>query len=339
MILVTGGTGLVGSHLLYELLSHGKSVRAIKRASSSLKQTELVFKEKCTGDYRELFYKIEWVIADINEISELNEAMEGIDEIYHCAALVSFKRSDNNALIKTNIEATSTLVNLAIANRIQKFAYVSSVAALGRSEQGLINEYMAPEIPSFSSFYSKTKYYAEMEVWRGISEGLNAVIINPGVILGIGDYSKGSLKIFDTVRKGLPFYPPGSNGYIDASDVAKIIVLLMERDACFGKRYCIVTSSISYQNLFQNIASHLGVKAPTQAAPKFLGIMYYFYASLSALIQGRASEITLDLVNTSYQNYNYDHSLILSTLDYNFIPIEESIKNSCKHFLSLGMYN
>ncbi len=300
-----------------------------------MKQTELIFKFLHGDDYCDLFLKIQWIEADLNDTMSMEEALEGIDEIYHCAALVSFKRSDKNALERTNVNATANLVNLAIEKGIKKFGYISSVAALGRNEKGMIDEFMAPEEPEFSSFYSKSKYYAEMEVWRGISEGLNAVIINPGVILGCGDFSLGSLKIFDSVKDGLPYYPPGSNGYVDARDIAKIFVELMQKEDAFGKRYCLVEGSISYKDLFAKIASRLHVKAPVKEAGKSMGYLFYTYSLFSSLLKGEEPSLTLDMVNTAYKKYLYDNSLVKKTLGYEFIPMDKTIDDACKAYNEL----
>ena len=312
-------------------------MRAIKRHGSSIKETELVFKFLCgKNSHVEIFKRIQWFEADLLDSVSLTDALEGVDEVYHCAALVSFKKSDNNALLKTNVEGTAMLVNLCIERNIKKFGYISSVAALSRSENGIIDETMPSEEPSFSSFYSRSKFFAEMEVWRGIAEGLKAVIVNPGVILGFGDFNKGSLKMFGTVRKGLPYYPMGSNGYVDGRDIARILVELMQRDDTFGKRYPLVSESIFYKDLFAMIAEGLHVKAPSREAGKFLSYLYYYYSSIASFFMGKSAELTKAMVDTSMKTYNYDSSLIMKTLEYTFIPIQKTIGDACVAYLELN---
>jgi dihydroflavonol-4-reductase len=331
MIMVTGGTGFAGSYILYELLrKNDKLVRAIKRQSASSSQTAFIFEHlaKMEG-VPNPFSRIQWVEADLNDEAMLIEALKDVDEVYHCAAMVSFKPDSRDELMKTNVEGTARIVNLCLEKEVKKFGYVSSVAALSRNENGIIDETMPSVEPSFSSQYSKSKFFAEQEVWRGIAEGLPAVIVNPGVILGWGDFDKGSAQIFSAVKKGLPFYPPGSNGYVDARDVATALVRLMDDPTCFGKRYLLVSETVTYQSLFQNISQCLDVKPPSRPAGKALSYAYWAFSEIYSLLTRNPPMLTKEMLETSFKTYNYDNNRIRQALGFEFIPLSKTIADTC----------
>ncbi|MBA3986674.1 MAG: NAD-dependent epimerase/dehydratase family protein, partial [Flavobacteriales bacterium] len=228
MILVTGGTGLVGAHLLFFLLRKGNRVRAIHRTNSNLLAVKDVF-----SYYMEnpdlLYQKIEWVEANLNDIPALTEAFHGIDKVYHTAAYVSFDPKNFNKLRKSNIEGTANIINLCLYFKIKKLCYMSSIATLGEGENfKFITEKSVWNPDEKNSVYAITKYGAEMEVWRGVQEGLNAVIMNAGVILGSGFWKSGTGAIFSKVYKGLNYYTNGETGFVDVRDVVKICTSLME---------------------------------------------------------------------------------------------------------------
>jgi len=228
MIFVTGGTGLVGSHILLNLSKKGKPFKAIKRASSSLKICENVF--HYYGE-QESFKKIFWVEGDINNIPSLEVGMQDCELVIHCAAMVSFHPSEAALMQKINVEGTVNIVNVSLSKGIKKLAYISSIAALGRnSTTGIVDEQCYFKATKFDSNYALSKYYAEQEVWRASQEGLDVVIINPSVILGPGAWSKGSSQIFQKIYEGLKFYTTGSTGYVDVIDVADSLIQLLFSD-------------------------------------------------------------------------------------------------------------
>ena len=229
MVFVTGGTGLVGSHLLVELLKNGEKVRALKRKSSSLELSLKIFNyynlkiEDYSGN-------LEWVDGDLLDYPRLEEIFDDIDYVYHCAAIVSFDSSDKDKLLTNNIRSTENIVNISLDKEVKKFAYISSIASLGRAnnKNDITDENTDMDLSGDNSIYSLSKYHAEKEVWRGIAEGLDAVIVNPSIILGYGDWSKGSCQMFKTGYNNLKFYTEGVNGFIDVTDVAKILIHLMK---------------------------------------------------------------------------------------------------------------
>ena len=190
MIVVTGGTGLVGAHLLYDLCKKHEHVRALKRQNSDLKQVKKTF-FYYSHDAENLFQKIEWVNADVTDYFSLEDAFKDAKQVYHVAAMVSFHEKDNRKMMEINVKGTANVVNAALHHKIEKLCYVSSIAALGRPDA---NELATEETPwkdsDKSTAYSISKYKAELEVWRGIEEGLNAVIVNPSVILGPAKFSQ-----------------------------------------------------------------------------------------------------------------------------------------------------
>ncbi|MDO9615746.1 MAG: NAD-dependent epimerase/dehydratase family protein, partial [Bacteroidota bacterium] len=195
MILVTGGTGLVGAHLLYELTNSGLRVKALRRQQSNTDWVKKIF-SYYTDQVETLFSQIEWVEGDILDYFSLEEALKGITSIYHCAAIVSFHGDDNDMMLNNNVKGTGNLIDAAIHNGVSKFCHVSSIAALGKTQDGSqITEdtYWTPS--KRKTGYSLSKFFSEMEVWRGIEEGLEAVIVNPSIIIGPGNWDIGSPKL------------------------------------------------------------------------------------------------------------------------------------------------
>jgi len=259
MILITGATGLVGSHLAFELIRSGHAVRALRRPDSRFEMIKKVF-SLYSDNPEELFSKIEWVDGDILDIFSLEDAMEGAEEVYHCAALVSFLPEDKKRLIRINTEGTANVVNAALEKKIRKLCHVSSIAALGRPEHqsDLIDENLVWKPSKHNSAYAISKYGAEREVWRGTAEGLDAVIVNPSIVLGLAGPGMGSSRIFNTVRDGLKFYPPGKNGFVDVRDVARAMILLMESDIR-NERFILNAENLEYKKLLGMMAVARGL--------------------------------------------------------------------------------
>ena len=332
MILVTGGTGLVGSHLLFQLAKSGNKVRALKRENSS---TELV--NKIFGYYSDvpdsLLSSIEWVNGDISDIYSLYDAMDGVDKVYHAAAIVSFNPADRQKMIRTNINGTANVVNAALHKKVKKLCHVSSIAAIGRSENDdIIDEETPWKNSNNNSFYSISKYGAEREVWRGIIEGLNSVIINPSVIIGHGDWNKGSSSLFNQIWKGLKFYTEGVNGYVDVKDVVKAMILLMESEIV-NSRFVISSENVDYLNLFKMMADGLGKKHPFIKANPIISNFVWRVLKIISLITRTKPLITKETARTSFQKYYYSNKKIKKAVNFEFISVSDSIKETCACFL------
>lgn len=332
MILVTGGTGLVGSHLLYQLVSQNERVRAIYRREKKLDIVKRVF-SYYTDDFLELFNKIDWLESDLLDVPKLTVAFKGIEYVYHCAAFVSFEPDKYQLLRRTNIEGTANIVNLSISNNVKKLCYVSSIAALGESgENALIDEETNWNQEADNSVYAITKYGAEIEVWRGTQEGLPAVIVNPGVIIGGGIWSHGSGNIIKKVFNKLPFYTSGSIGCIDVLDVVKIMIELLKSDI-INERYILVAENISYQEFLNTIAEKLLVDPPKKEAKPWLLAIAWRIDWLSHKILGKRRVLVKQMVASLFNKAIYDNNKIKKTLEYKFIDIETSITKVAEQFL------
>ena len=330
MILVTGGTGLLGSHLLFELIRSGKQVRAIKRKSSDTGMIKKIF-SYYTDQPDHLAEKIEWFDADLLDFGSIEDAMDGITEIYHAGAIVSFYPEDHKDMLKVNIDGTANLVNLSIECGIKKFCYVSSVSTLGRADNnGLTDEetFWAPS--GKNSVYAMSKYGAEREIWRGMEEGLNAVVVNPSVILGPGFWNDNS-GFFRLVWKGLNYYTKGINGFIDVKDVVKAMILLMEKDL-FNERFIVSSENISYQLLFSQIAKYLDKRSPSVNIPPVINQIAWRLDKVKSLVTGLKPEFTKEMATTTIQQYTFSNEKIRKVLGFEFIPVEESIRQTCEIF-------
>ena len=331
MILVTGGTGLVGAHLLLHLVQKNISVKAIHRKKSDLKRVEKVF-----GYYTEnatsLFQKIDWVEADLNNIPELETAFKNIDYVYHAAAFISFDPSDYQSLLKINTEGTTNIVNLCIANNIKKLCYVSTIGAIGKSLNGEIaseeNEWNSQK----ANVYALSKYAAEMEVWRASQEGIPVAIVNPGVIIGPGFWDSGSGALFTTANKGYKYYPPGGTGFIAVNDVVQMLVQLMD-SPIKNKRFIAVSESLTFYEILALITPKLGKPIPTKKLKFWQLELGRIGDLLRSLFTKKGRSITKKSIESLRQREIYDNQKIKNELNFKFEPIENSIKLTCEKFI------
>jgi len=332
MILVTGGTGLVGSHLLYKLVNNNENVKAIYRTEKKLKIVENIF-SLYTKDYKSLFDKIEWVKTDLLNIPLLTEAFKNVTYVYHCAAFVSFEPDKYHLLRRTNIEGTANIVNLCIANNIKKLCYTSSIAAIGDTiNNNDITENTEWNPEADNSVYAITKYGAEIEVWRGSQEGLDVVIVNPGVILGAGIWRYGSGSFFNRVYKGIPYYTSGLIGLIDVEDVINIMIQLTKSDIK-NQRYILVAENWTYKQFFQTIAKSLNVKQPAKEVKNWQLQIAWRLDWLSHKLKGKRRRLTKQLVNSFKSESFHSNKKIIKALDYKFKPVEKSINEVSQVFL------
>jgi len=332
MILVTGGTGLVGSHLLYKLSQTEDKIRAIYRSEEKLNAAKHVF-SYYTTDVESAFSKIEWVKGDILDIPGMTNYFQDISIVYHCAALVSFEPNDYYSLRKTNIEGTANVVNLCIANNISRLCYVSSVAAIGEEDPGIeINEDSPWNTEADHSPYAITKYGAEMEVWRGTQEGLDAIILNPGIILGGGFWRSGSGSFFKRIFKGLSYYTNGITGYVDIQDVTDIMIKLMHSDIS-NERFIIVSENWSFKDFIQTVSKNLKVNPPNKEAKPWQLQIAWRLDWLRHFIRGKRRRLTKQMSRSTLSESIYSSSRIKKVIDYEFKPIKKSIEEVSRLFL------
>ena len=333
-VFVTGATGLVGSHLAYDLLKKGYRIKALKRQQSNIGQTRETFGFYADADEADsLFKKIEWIDGDLLDFQSISEAVEGCTHAYHAAAVVSFSRKDRTEMMLNNVDGTANIVNVCLEKKIP-LCHVSSIASLGRSSDsdGMITENDFWQTERGRSAYSFSKYKAEMEVWRGIAEGLQAVIVNPAVVLGPGDWTKGSSKFFLQIQKGLRFYTPGVTAFVDVRDVSRCMIQLMEQER-FGERYIISCANLSYRELFNKIAYNLNVKRPTMAARQFMLNAAWRIALPIAAITRKKPFLTKETARSAFNKIRYSNEKIEKSLGYRFISIDKCIEDCCRLFV------
>ena len=332
MILVTGGTGLVGSHLLYYLAKKGENVRAIYRSEEKLKAVKHVF-SYYTDDADTLFSAVEWVEATLNDIPKLTEAFKGVSHVYHCAAMVSFDPNNYHQLRKINIEGTANIVNISLANQVKKLCYVSSIAAIGDPEHGQITTESAPWNPEADpNVYAITKYGAEMEIWRGTQEGLDAVVVNPGIIIGPGFWRSSSGSLFKRIYKGMSHYTNGVSGYVDIHDVVKPMIQLMESPVK-NERYILVAGNISFKDFAFKVANELQVAPPGKEASALLLKIAWRLDWLNYFFRRKYRKLTRHMVRSITSNSYYSSDKIKKELNYTFTPIDASISSTSQLFL------
>ncbi|MCZ8144766.1 NAD-dependent epimerase/dehydratase family protein [Flavobacterium sp.] len=335
MILVTGGTGLVGAHLLLHLIQEGEScVRAIYRDTQQIEKTRSLF---AWYQKESLFDRIDWMVGDITDIPSLEIAFEKVTHVYHCAAQISFNPNEESALRKINIEGTANIVNVCIDKNIQKLCHVSSIAALGDplQNQTVIDEETEWNPEVLHSDYALTKYGAEMEVWRGQQEGLQVVIVNPGIILGPyplnWDARKGSGSLFTSLKKGLPFYTQGFSAYISVQDVVILIKKIMEAPI-HGERFALVAENRSFKDIQFTIADKLGVKRPGFEAKPWMLALGWRLDKLLSFLSGRPRKLSRQSAASLCSPELISNEKVKRTFAYTFQPIDAYIDQIIQAF-------
>jgi len=334
MILVTGGTGLLGAQLLFDLTKAGKKVRALKRSTSNVHTVNLIFK-----DHPKLQQQIEWMEGDITDTFSVDESLKDIEEVYHCAAMVSFQPGIFNQIMKVNAEGTANMVNYSLAHGVKKFCHVSSVAALGRTEEkNIVDENIFWKTSTKNSVYAISKYAAEREVWRGIEEGLNAVIVCPTIILGQGDWKSGSSQIFSQINKGLKFYTKGVSGFVDAADVTHCMISLMDKNI-FGQRFIVSGENICWKDFLTDVANSIGKKPPSIYATKMLSEFAWRADALKRMLTGYKSLITKETARQGHLQSFYSNEKIKKALNFDFGPIKTAIEKTARLFLEQQVHS
>lgn len=332
MILVTGGTGFLGAHLLVQLTAQGLPVRAIKRSESSLAFVKHIFQIYAT-DINRQWKLIEWKEADLLNIFQLEEALDGVTQVYHCAGKVSFVPSSRSQLLAINARGTANLVNLCLDVPNIRLCHVSSIAAIGRSrlDEVIAEDRFWKNDPN-NSWYAISKYQAEREVWRGIEEGLNAVILNPAVILGVCNWQEGTGRMFSQVWNGLKFYTHGITGWVDVNDVARAMIVLMNSQVQ-AERYILSQGNYSYRDIFNQIADALGKPRPSVFASPLLTELAWRFDALRSRFTGTEPLITKESAKTASLPCYYDNQKFIKQFAFSYTPINETIRATAKEFM------
>lgn len=319
MIVVTGATGFVGSVLVNKLLALGRPVRALKREKSVIPD---LLKSKL----------VNWVNADIMDSFALEDAFDGAEQVYHCAALVSFNPADKKKMFEANIRGTANVVNACLEKNVLKLLHLSSVAAIGETKtRQLISEDDHWEYQPRQSGYAISKYESEMEVWRGIAEGLKAVIVNPSVIIGKEAGTAGSGQIFERVRKGLNYYTSGSCGLVDVDDVTESMIALMDGNYA-SQRYIISAENWTYRDLFAEIAQQFGLNPPPREALPWMLAAASAGTELASAFTGKKNTLIKETVLSAFKKQSYTNQKIKKAINIEFKPVSQSIKRICDAF-------
>jgi dihydroflavonol-4-reductase len=329
--LVTGATGILGSHVVLALLQNNEEVTACKQKTSDISKTEELF-SFYGSDSQKLFQKIKWVDVDILDIFSIEEALDGITNVYHCAGFVSFSARDRKKLLDVNETGTKNMVDACLHKKISALCHVSSLAAIHNLDYTLaLNEDVFWKKSGKESDYAISKYNAEREVWRGMEEGLKAVIVNPGVILSPGFSKQSSSRLFENAYKGNRFYTNGTTAYIAASDVAKAMIELMTQKK-FGQRYILIENNYSFREILTHIQKNFNKDAPTIPVSRFLLTFGNYFESLLTFFTRKQQRITKALIHSVLNKQLYSNSKIKKTLGIEFKPVYEVITQICKNY-------
>jgi nucleoside-diphosphate-sugar epimerase len=313
-ILVTGGTGLVGAYLLRWLIKEGyQNVRALYRPGADRSSTTAINEQ------------INWVSGDVLDIISLEDATEGVQQIYHSAAMISFNQKDRKEMLQVNVEGTANIVNVALYNRVKRLLQVSSVAAIARIKPGqTLTENNQWERSPYNTQYGLSKYLSEQEVWRGFAEGLEVVVVNPSIILGVHRWNSGPARFFPMLDRGFSFYPAGGSGFVDVRDVVQFMVQLMESGQN-GERYILNAKTLSYQSFFEKIAQSIEAKVPSRRIAPNLQQLVWRLAWLQEQITGKPSLITKETAAQSSTTYFYDATKSTTLHDFQYRDLAVSV--------------
>ncbi len=320
-ILVTGGTGLVGSHLIKTLLQQGETVKAL-------------YRNRVPDSFGN---KVQWIKGDILDITSLEEALRDVRQVYHCAAIISYNPAKIREMFRVNIEGTANVVNACLNAAVQHLCFVSSVAALGRNKNGQpVTEDVYWSQETSNSNYGKSKYLAEMEVWRGVGEGLRAVVVNPSIILGAGDWTKGSSGIFKSAYNEFPWYTEGVTGFVDVEDVVKIMTELVELGLS-GERFIISSENVPFKEVFTTMAKSFGKKPPHKKVNPVMAGIVWRLEKIKSLINNTDPLLTKETATSAQSIVRYDNSKLFKFLpSYKYTPVAQTIARVCAE-LSQGI--
>ncbi len=328
MVFVTGGTGLVGSHIICQLLKNGQKVRALCRVSSDKTWFHKTAKWFLGDDYNAKMKDLEWYSGDVTDIVGIVDGIKGCTQVYHAAAVVSFSKKDQRVLKEINVVGTSNVVNACLSNKSDiELCFISSTASIGGVEKIMLDESVEYAMDQVNSYYSVTKYLAELEVIRGREEGLNACIVNPSIVLGYGNWNQGSAKILKNGKDGFPFYTDGSNAFVDARDVAKAATILMEHK-CFQGRFLCAAWNKKFVDVFTALSAEFGSKPPRIRVAKWMTEVAWRVATVARFFTGTGI-ITKESASAGLKNRRYSSERLLKTIPFTFRDFDDALKEIC----------
>lgn len=322
LILLTGATGFLGSYVLQELIEHGYAVRALCRQRKPLPWIP-----------ESVASQVEWQTGDVLDVVSLHEAMQGVNAVIHSAAVVSFQPAERERMYQVNVEGTNNVVNLALETGVQRFIHISSVAALGRTEnESTVSEESKWEDNSLQTHYARSKLKAELHAWRGMAEGLEGVILNPSTILGYGDWNSGSCGLFKQIYQGFPWYTDGVNGFVDVQDVARATRLALE-STITEQRYILCAENWRFRDLQQAMADSFGVKGPTKKATPFLLGLAWRLAQWKGWITGKPELLSKESARVGVSQTRFDNQKFLQAFPaFQYRPLRKTIQEACQRY-------
>lgn len=329
MNFVTGGTGLVGSHIILRLLQENQAILALKRPNSD---TSILQKLANHYQLNVDFSQLKWLEGNLDNTTTLYAACAQATHVFHAAAMVSFQKKDREQLLNINYRGTRNLVNASIEKGVEEFVFLSSTAAVGNSGKTQLTE-KSEWKESESSNYGISKRMAELEVWRGSEEGLKTVIVNPSIIIGPGNWGKSSTSLFSTIDEGLSFYPPGTNGFVSVHDVVNAIWQLREQKI-YNERFLLVAENKPFQWVFEQIAEQLHKKAPSVRATKPMLYAALFADRITSWILQKDQKITRETVASALRNTHYSNEKIKNRLGFSFTPLQQAIRETAAIYLA-----
>ncbi|MDX1906980.1 MAG: NAD(P)H-binding protein [Bacteroidia bacterium] len=310
-ILLTGATGFLGRYLVDELVAAGHEVRVLVRHAA---QRDLPWRDLVTV-----------VDGDVQDLLSVEQALEGAEAVIHAAGLVSFRRRDKAALLASHVQGTANIVNLCLEMGISRLVHVSTIGALGRPEdKALITEATPWQNRRHLSGYAIAKHKAELEVQRGVAEGLSAVCVNPGIILGAGDWTQGTPQLFRLVDQGLSFYPAGSSGYVGAADVARACHLLLEAPVNPGSRFILVGENLTQREFLTRVAHALHRRPPALPLPAPLALAAGWLAEAWADLTGSDAQMSVASMRSASDPVRFDGTAICR-LGFQYTPLDTLI--------------
>ncbi len=329
---------MVGSHLLYALASAGRQIRALKRTGSNVDLIKRIFTWYSPQKGNEYFDSLQWVEGDLNDPFSLRAALQGVKQVYHCAAVVSFLPQDRDMMMKANVDGTANLVNACLHEGIDRFCHCSSVAAIGKPEKGTtIDESLVWKTSGQNSWYAISKYGAEREVWRASEEGLPVVIVNPVVVVGPGDPMRSSAQLYQSVKNGMKFYTTGVTGFVDARDVASAMMQLMESDIR-AERFILSAENLMYKTLFEYFAEFAGVSPPKFQAGKFLSEIAWRMEKVRSMFTGQKPLLSKETARNANNRRYFSNQKIKDAIGFEFRPVRSAAKNTAEFFQKYPIY-
>ena len=321
-ILITGATGFLGSYIVQELIEHGYAVRALRRTPKDIPWIPPTTQSQ-----------IEWVEGDILDVVSLEDAMQEVAAVIHSAAVVSFAPAERKRMYQVNVEGTNNVVNMALETGVRRLVYISSIAALGRTvTESWVNEAHAWEDNPVQTHYARSKFKAELHVWRGMAEGLNGLILNPATILGYGDWSTGSCSLFKQVYTGFPWYTEGINGFVDVRDVARATRLALASDLT-EQRFVISAENRTFRDLQQTIADGFGVAGPTKKATPFLLALAWRMAALKGWITGKPELLSKESARVGVSRTHFDNQKFRTAFpEFHYRSLNDTIQEACTRY-------